>query len=232
VHWEALSEQRLVLGLSYQSPPGGWDEGMRYEGTLRTNFGTGVNRDKIHLDQTFPDIIQAGLRTRPIPGWELRLSANYQRFSVVRGQCLARAGSRCRVSDDGTVGANAGAFANYVRRWHDTFGARVASSVFVREVHEVFAAVSFDGTAIPDSTLEPGLPDGNDLGFTLGANLRLTKTLDLGLSYMFLYMLPRDNRGKSIVSDFAAPTHLPSADGQYTGWMGMANISLRGHYDL
>jgi long-chain fatty acid transport protein len=231
-HWEALPEERLVLGLSYQSPPGGWGDGMRHEGTVRTNLGTGLNRDRIHLYQTFPDIIQAGLRTRPSRAFELRLSGNYMRFSVVRGQCLSRIDRRCSVREDGTVAANSGAITNFVRRWHDSFGARVAGSVFVRESHELFAALSWDGSAIGDATLEPGLPDGNDLGFTLGANLRLARTLDLGVSYMFMYMLPRDTRGKNILSDFEAPSHVPSADGQYTCWVGMANLNLTGHYDL
>jgi long-chain fatty acid transport protein len=232
LHWEALDQQRLVFGLSYQSPPGGWGNGLHHEGTLRTNFGTGVNKDHVSFDQTYPDIIQAGLRTRPIPQMELRLSGNYVRNSVVRGQCLARKKGACKVQDDGTVDSADGVVFNYVRRWHDSGGVRLAGSYFVREVHEVFASVMWDGSAVPDSTLEPGLLDGNDVGFNVGSNLRLAKTLQLGVSYMFLYMLPRDNRGKSIISDFKAPNHVPSADGQYTANVSIFNLNLTGHYDL
>jgi long-chain fatty acid transport protein len=231
VHWAALDQQRLVFGLSYQSPPGGWGDGLRHEGTLRTNFGTGVNRDRVYLNQAFPDVIQAGVRMRPIPEVELRLSGNYLRNSVVRGQCLARK-KTCEIDDDGTVSSTDGVVFNFVRRWHDSGGLRLAGSYFVREVHEVFAAVTWDGTAVPDATLDPGLLDGNDLGFNVGSNLRIARTLQLGLSYMLVYMLPRDNRGESILSDFKAPNHVPSADGQYTAMCSIFNVNLTGHYDL
>ena len=231
VHWEAL-KKKLWLGASYQAPPGLWKP-VHLEGPLRLNLGTGVTRQTASVEQDFPDIVQAGLRVRPVKSWELRLSGNYMRMSVTRSQCIALEGKTCHVNHDGLAPANSGAVANFVRRWHDTWGARLsASKFFARERYELFAGVMYDSNAIPNSTLEPGLVDGDDLGGTLGGRVRVLPALELGLSYLHQVMIPRDNRGKSSLSSYDPPNHVPSPDGRYEQWAGIVNLNVTGHFDM
>jgi long-chain fatty acid transport protein len=230
VHWEAL-KKKLWLGLSYQAPPGLWRP-VRLEGPLKLNLGSGVNTQTIHTAQDFPDILQAGIRVRPVKNWELRLTGNYMRMSALRSQCLALEGQSCRVNSQGLAQPN-DAVANFVRRWHDTWGARLsASHFFERERYEVFAGVMYDSNAIPNSTLEPGLIDGDDLGGTLGGRIKVLRSLELGVSYLYQYMLPRDNRGKSALPSYSVPNHAPSADGRYRQWAGILNVNVTGRFDL
>ncbi len=232
LHWEALPRQ-LWGGLSYQAPPGFW-RGQNLEGPLRTEYGSGNGKDTIHLNQDFPDIVQAGVRYRPDPRFEFRLTANWQRFSVVKNQCLMRGKRRCPVSDSGLAhldDANGKPykdppFANFLRRWHDAFGARMAASAWVNNDWELYTALSWDGTAIPLGRLEPALIDGNDIAVTFGTRLGFGERLVLGVSYMHQVMLPRDTTGKSKLADAKYPNALPSAQGRYRQTVGVANLSL------
>jgi long-chain fatty acid transport protein len=229
LHWEVL-ERRLWLGLSYLAPPGLWS-GHTIDGPLRTNFGSGENEEPIRLEQSYPDQILAAARFRPDKRYELRLSGYYQRFGVVRSQCLARGDNACDVGDDGLVPANSGPFSNFVRRWHDALGARFAASAFVGSRLEVFFAASWDGNAVPKGTLEPGLIDGHDLGGTLGGYFAATQSLRIGLSYMQQLMLTRDNTGQSVLNRYEFPNTMPSAQGRYRQAVGVLNLSLFGSFD-
>jgi hypothetical protein len=228
--WEAL-RNKLWLGLSYQAPPGLWNP-VSLHGSMKTSFSSGQNKNDITVDQNFADTIFAGVRVRPVPMFELRVSGYWERSSVVRGQCLSRGNKGCDLDHNGFAETNSGALANFVRQWHNDLGARVAGSVFLAQRYEVYGAVSWDGNAIPMRTLEPGLFDGNDLGFTIGGRAKLTSRLDLGLNYMYQFMISRDSTGKSQLANFALPNHLPNSGGKYEQWLGILNLNLMGHYDL
>lgn len=232
LHWEPIRKQ-LWGGISYQAPPGLW-WGQTLEGPLRTEYGSGNGKDAIRLNQKFPDILQAGVRYRPDPRFEFRLTGNWQRFSVVKNQCLMRGKKPCPVSDSGLAKLNdkngepykVQPFANFLRRWQDAFGARIAASAWVNDRWELFTALSWDGTAVPLGRLEPGLMDGNDIAVTLGTRLGLGDRVLLGLSYMHQVMVPRDTTGKSQLAEADYPNALPSAQGRYRQTVGVANLSL------
>ncbi len=230
LHWEALQD-KLWTGLSYQAPPGLW-QGQALAGRLRTDYGSGRGNNDIRLRQNFPDIMQGGVRYRPDPRFELRATGNWQRFSAVRSQCLIRGESECRVKQNGlTATKNPEVFANFVRRWHDSFGARLAASAFVNARWELFTAVSWDGTAVPIGTLEPGLLDGHDVAGTLGTRIGITDNFVLGTSYMHQVMIPRDSTGKSTLANNDYPNHLPSAGGRYKQTVGVLNLNLELRFD-
>jgi len=229
LQWEALRD-RLWTGLSYQAPPGFW-QGQELKGPLRTSGPSGVGKDTIHLRQDFPDIVQVGARYRPDSRFELRATGNWQRFSAVRSMCLMRGTRECKTDDRGRTDLDdyktgPQPFVNIPRRWHDAFGARIGASAFLRENWEVFTSVSWDGTAVPQSTLEPGLVDGHDLALSLGSRLSFNDRVSVGASYMQQIMIPRDTTGKSRLSADSLPDRLPSAQGRYRQTVGILNLNL------
>jgi long-chain fatty acid transport protein len=232
LQWEMLP-QVAWLGLSYQAPPGLW-QGMLTEGDLNANFRTGLTTERIRLEEDFPDIINAGLRLRPSTPWELRLSGNYQRFSSVKSQCLARERiGPCTIGGSGLAEPNSGPFVNLVRRWNDTWGARLAASHFFGQQgrYEVLAAAAYDGSAVPDQTLEPGVVDGHDLIGTLGGHITFARRFILGASFTQLWMIPRDNSGKSRLAHFSSPNRLPSADGRYKQMVSLFNLNFEARFN-
>lgn len=230
LQWEALRE-RLWASVSYQAPPGLW-QGQELKGPLRTSTPSGVGKDNIHLRQDFPDIVQAGVRYRPEPRFELRLTGNYQRFSAVRSQCLMRGSRECKVDSQGRTdladypAGTPQPFANIPRRWRDAFGARVGASAFLRKHWELFSSLSWDGTAVPLGTLEPGLVDGNDVSILFGSRISFTDHVSLGASYMHQMMIPRDSTGKSRLADDGFPDRLPTAQGRYRQTVGILDLNL------
>jgi long-chain fatty acid transport protein len=232
LQWEMLPDVAW-FGASYQAPPGLW-QGMLVEGDLNANFRTGVTKERIRLEQDFPDIIQAGLRLKPSTPWELRLSGNYQRFSVIKSQCLARVRvGPCTTDGSGLTEANSGPFVNLVRRWQDTWGARLAGSFFFGEHqrYELFAAAAYDGSAVPDQTLEPGVIDGDDLIGSLGTHITFARRYTLGASVTQLWMIPRDNRGESRLSSLPIPNRLPSSDGRYEQMVSLFNLNFEARFN-
>jgi hypothetical protein len=60
----------------------------------------------------------------------------------------------------------------------------------------------------------------------LGARFQLASRFFLAGSYTHLYYLPRDNVGKSTLSEAAVPTRHPDGGGRYTQWVGVFNANL------
>jgi long-chain fatty acid transport protein len=217
-------EARLWLGASYQAQPGLGE--MKLTGTLVTTYAGVARTDRVALHQALPDSIRAGARYRPTAGLELRLFGEFTRWSVMRTQCLALAAYPCAVTSTGDDPGNGGIFLNFRRHWQDTLGLRAGVSRWLRPELELFLGAGFETAATPDETLDPELPDSETLQAALGGRWEALPKLFLGASYAHLYYLPRNNSGKSQLSDADVPTRRPDGGGRYTQWVGLFNVNV------
>lgn len=213
--WEAMA-QKLWLGLSYQAPPGMYD-GIVMDGKLRNLLSpaaTKADPTDVSLHQNLPDIIRLGVRLQLHPSYELRLAADYARWSVFDKQCLTVRDAKCTLNADGSGPGTV--ISNQMRDWKDAFGVKVGGSYFFSKMWEGFLGVGYDGNPIPLGTLDASLVEGNDLTFTGGGRMRLNDVLGALLSYSYTHWLERDNTGKSRLDSFAQQSRLPNSGGVYT----------------
>ncbi|HVZ35991.1 MAG TPA: hypothetical protein VG963_26370, partial [Polyangiaceae bacterium] len=69
--------------------------------------------------------------------------------------------------------------------------------------------------AVPASTLDPSLIDGNDLTYTLGGRARFAETLGLLVALSYQQWLERNTNGKSTLDLEKVPSRLPNSGGIY-----------------
>jgi long-chain fatty acid transport protein len=217
-------ENKLWLGASYQAQPGLGP--MRMEGELVTTYQGIPRKDDVALHQALPDIVRAGVRYRVDERTELRLFGDFTHWSVMRTQCVALADYPCAVTSTGDDPGNGGIFTNFRRYWRNTVGVRAGASRWLSPELELFAGAGFETAATPDETLDPELPDSETLQGALGGRWEPVPKLFVGLSYTHLYYLPRDNTGKSRLSEAEVPTRRPDAGGKYNQWVGVFNANL------
>jgi long-chain fatty acid transport protein len=220
---EALPD-RLWFGASYQAQPGLGP--IQHAGTL-TIEDRGVSADKaVELHEALPDIVRLGGRFRPVAAWELRLFGDVTRWSVSRTTCLALEGEPCVVSATGADPSGGVIPLNLLRGWNDTIGVRVGVSHWPRSNIELFAGAGFETAATPDETLDPELPDADNLSGALGARWELSSGFFVSGSYTHIQYLARDNSGKSILPLADVPTRRPDGGGRYTQWIGVFNANV------
>jgi long-chain fatty acid transport protein len=223
--WEAV-ERKLWLGVSYQAAPG--ISGMKLTGTLTNTSSQGSRKDDVDFIQHLPDVVRLGGRFRPIPELELRLFGDYTRWSKMVDQCITLKDRPCGINQDGTPAPGTGTVVDFYRGWHDTFGIRAGASYWLKASVEVFAGVGFERSAIPDTTLDPGLPDADTISPAAGGRFEIFEKLWLGASYTHIQYLNRDNTGKSILDDptVAPTTRRVDGGGKYAAWIGVLNVNV------
>jgi long-chain fatty acid transport protein len=224
-------ENRLWLGASYQAQPN-VSGGMVLEGEQRTKFvntnGSAPERvQDAELHQTYPDVVRAGLAFRAQPLLELRLFGDWQRWSVLKDQCVGPAGKNCETGPNGQGINGSSPLVNARRNWQDTFGVRVGASYWTTQDRdlELFGGAGFESNAAPDATLVASLHDANKISASLGARVGLSKSFHVAGSYTHLHYLDRDNRNKSELSQFQGATKTPDAGGIYKSWIGIFNVN-------
>ncbi len=201
--------KKLWFGASYQAKPG-ISGGMKLKGTLKNSFGSGT--DQVEAHQDFPDVIQAGARWRARDDVELRLFGDYTRWSSFKDQCIALKGDPCTHTNN---------VLDIARDWHDTFAVRGGASFWVSPAAELLAGAGYYSSAVPDSTLDPSIPDWQAVSFTLGGRIRVVKNLHTELSYSQFFSPSRDNGGKSTL-----PPDAPDAGGVYKQDLGVVNLNV------
>lgn len=226
VIYEAI-EDRLWLGASYQSRPN-LDGDMVLSGTLTNHFARQtVSTTDVDLHQTFPDVVRAGVRYRPERDIELRLFGDWTRWSALERQCIVRAGEPCEV--DGETGAPSGSVVpilNQERDWHDTFGVRAGTSIWITPRIEFMSGLGYSSNAVPDETQEPALPDWNGVSAALGARFELVPGVYAAGTYTQLFYFPRDTRGESEISELSPPSQGPDSGGVYQHAVGALNANV------
>ncbi len=220
--WEAV-ERRLWLGASYQSQPGFGP--LKLNGTLDISSPTTNQHDEVTFTQGLPDIMRAGMRWKPTDDLELRVAADYTRWSFNRTQCVALKDYACAVYPDGSD-ASGGTFSNKRRYWQDTYGAHLGISHWITREIEIFAGLGYETAATPDATLEPGLADADNIQRAVGSRFLVASRTFVAVSYTDLQYMNRDNSGKSELANAQVPTRQPDGGGQYTQWIAAFNLNV------
>ncbi|HEY2902779.1 MAG TPA: outer membrane protein transport protein [Polyangia bacterium] len=225
IMFEAI-ERRLWLGAGYQAQPGLGP--MKLTGTLKTTYQGSSTVFDVDFHQALPDSVRVGGRFRPVANWELRLSGEYTRWSVMQTQCVGFQDQLCQVDASGADATPKGTTIQNLRRhWNDTYGVRGGVSNWVSPRVELFAGLGFETAAVPDSTMDPGLADADNIAGALGARVQATQTFFIAASYTQIQYLDRDNTGKSQLAQANLPTRLPDGGGKYTQWVGLFNVNLQ-----
>ena len=211
VLFEAVPKQ-LWFGASYQSRPG-VSGGMKLSGTLKNDFGGVLSEDKVDAHQDFPDVFQLGARWRAAKDVELRLFGDYTRWSSFKDQCISAQDKPCTGSTQ---------VLDIPRDWHDAFSVRAGGSFWISPAAELLAGAGYYSSAVPNSTLDPTLPDWNTVSFTLGGRVAIIKNLHTELSYSQFFSPKRDNSGKSTLN----PPISPNGGGVYTEDLGVVNLNV------
>jgi long-chain fatty acid transport protein len=231
--WEPLDDQ-LWVGLSYQTQPnlGGL---MAMEGTLTSVLGPAQPGEPtdIIITQSLPDVVRLGVRFRPIPDAELRLAADYTRWSTFTEQCLLNKVDDpekvCTDRPNNEKADNPQIVQVLDRQWEDTFGARLSGSYWPIDDLEVIAGVGYDSNAIPDETLEPALYDMDKVTASLGAGYQFTPNVGLVLTGTNVFYSERDTSEAKTAEEFG-PTDVraqPSSAAVYNQNIFLLNANMR-----
>ncbi len=217
-----VTPEVLWLGLSYQSRPN-VSGGVHLHGSLDNDVG-GPSSSNVDVTYDLPDIIRWGARYRPRRDVELRAFGDYTRYSAFSHQCVVVSGTPCDLLSSGAERSGAKVLTNIPRDFHDSVGLRVGVSIWPRQSVEFFSGMGFESSAVPDATMEPGLPDWTGVSFALGARLALTKRVHAALSYTHFVYVPRDVHGE--LATYPSPSASPDASGHYTQQVGVGNANF------
>jgi long-chain fatty acid transport protein len=232
--------QRLWIGSSYTSQPNVVG-GMTLKGTLHNALTTQAPvSSPIELTQTLPEIIRLGFRVRPTERFELRLFADYTRWSVFDKQCVLDANVKGRACDfagadtaltkpedfGGDAPGNNGTIQHLPRFWKDAGGVRLGASYWVLPKLEAYAGLGYDSSAVRPETLDAALMDMDKLSFSLGARWQIIRNLAMALTITDIAYLKVDTKGKNILNKFKAPTRQADANGVYRQNILLANLYL------
>ncbi|HWJ56257.1 MAG TPA: hypothetical protein VNR90_08550, partial [Vicinamibacterales bacterium] len=121
---------------------------------------------------------------------------------------------------------NATTIQNIRRRWQDTYGANLGVSFWTSDAVELFAGTGFATAATPDATLDPMMPDANNLRFAIGGRVAVPGRFHVTAGLTTVKYFARDNTGRSTLSDAELPTRRPDGGGKYDLWLGLFHVSL------
>jgi long-chain fatty acid transport protein len=216
----------LMFGASYQSQPGFGE--ISLQGTLTNKFGASAPAaTDVELLHTLPDIARIGARYRPNDKVEVRVSGDFQRWSVFDKQCLLNMtidDRKCSINPDGSTNVDdggAGVVVVLPRDYKDTFGVRGGASYWVMPVLETFAGLSYDSNAVPDHTIDAALMDMDKIIANLGVRYDLLEgALQLSASYTQVFYSERttDPRQRDMDGDplISTPSLNPDGAGTYS----------------
>jgi long-chain fatty acid transport protein len=229
----------LWIGASYTSQPN-VRGGMKLEGTLTNLFvnASAPDTTNIELTQNFPDIVRLGFRVRPIPKLELRVFADYTRWSVMDKQCVMNIevedrncdfeGADTALENPEEFGANAhpSVVQHLPRFWKDAGGVRIGVGYWFIDQLETYIGVGYDSSAIPVETVDPALFDMDKVSVSIGALWQAHKHVGIGATIAQIIYFPLDTKGRNILNKFESPTKQASADGVYKQWLTVGNLYL------
>jgi long-chain fatty acid transport protein len=226
---EALPDQ-LWLSASYQAQPGLGP--MKLNGDIQVQTAVPATDPpataEVSLQQALPDIWRLGARYRVSDAVELRLAADWTRWSVMRTQCVSARDQSCQVTSSGEAAPGSGTLINMRRNWRNTVGVRAGGSYWLQPALELFAGLGFETSATVDSTLDPLLADAQNIMLTGGARYEVVKTWFLAASYTHLQFFSRNNTGKSQLADPDVGVESRRVDGGgiYKQWVGVLDVNV------
>jgi long-chain fatty acid transport protein len=229
---------RLWIGASYQAQPGLGPQVLKGSFTLASGPPpfypqNGSLTKNVDFHQSLPDVFRAGVRVRATPTIELRLFGDYTRWSKLTSQCInySQNGDACLVHSDGTDATPASSVVtNIPRNWKDTYGAHLGGSYWLKPEIELFAGVGYETGASPDTTMEPGSMDANNVDIALGGRFMVERRLYLAISYTQLQFQDRNVTSSQLSAvngkTLSLPTYQQDGNGQYTQWVGVVDFNL------
>jgi len=221
MHWEFLVEPSTTSAENQSRP--NVSGGLRLQGSLENDIG-GPSGSNVDVLYDLPDIVRWGARYRPRANLELRAFGDYTRFSAFKNQCAVISGTACDLTADGGQVTGAQVLQNVPRDFRDSVGVRLGLSVWPSASFEFFSGLGYESSAVPDSTMDPGLPDWAGASFALGSRIALGKRVRAALSYTHFVFVPRDVQGR--LAEYAPPSRSPDASGHYSQQVGVGNANL------
>jgi long-chain fatty acid transport protein len=238
--YDVMKKGFLWLGVSYTSQPNVVG-GMTLEGTLDNAFTVGQpERGPVEVTQTMPDIVRLGVRWKPTQKSELRLFADYTRWSVFDKQCVLDAtnpdrsceftGAGSALDDPESFGADEadddvqGVVQHLPRFWKDAGGVRLGGSYWFLPQLETYVGVGYDSTAIPLETMDPALIDMHKMTLSIGARWQIIRQFALALTSTQVIFFPAETNGDNALNVFQAPTRQPSGEGEYRQFFQLFNV--------
>ncbi len=236
--WNPIPE--VTFGLSYQSQPGFGT--MSLTGTLTNKFGSApTDASKVVLEQRLPDVWRWGIRYKS-GATQVHLSGDFTRWSVFDKQCLLSATNNhgCHLMPDGSpVPGTMGIVVNNARNWKNTFGVRMGLSQILSKSISINGGWGYDGDAVPDATIDPGLFDMAKINLSaglvitnvrVGARLGVDVLVDVTQFFYFdrtVAARRRDPMGEPFVQ---LPTRQPDGAGSYSQSISVLTLGLRGRF--
>ena len=218
---------RVRVGYSYQSQPGFGE--MRLKGQLKVTDHLSINDPQDSaLMMSLPDIHRLGFQYGDLKTWEVRLFADYVRWSVFDRQCLlSDPEGECDLNN-----STAPITLNINKQWEDAFGVRLGGSYWLNEDFELYAGGGYDANAAPDQGVDPSLFDMDKLSVALGARVALLKqAMRVGLTFTQVIYFSRDIPVNTDVegnpsNGFSGVSAGPSAAGKYEQAVSVANLYM------
>jgi long-chain fatty acid transport protein len=215
----------LQVGASYQSQPEFGKTTMT--GDLTIKIGTdNASTTPVDFEQELPDIVRVGGSYRLSPELELRAQFDYQRWSVMKNQCLldaANAERKCDLNEDGSLADTGAAVTqNFDRGWKDSFAVHGGASYFFSDAFKLMGGLTFDSTPVPDRTLDPGFVDSNKLIAALQGHYQFSSSLALSARWTQFFFAKRTSDNTTLAP---TPTRTPSTAGEYKQSVGLFTLA-------
>jgi len=98
------------------------------------------------------------------------------------------------------------------KNWHDAWAFRFGANYEIMEGMKVRAGYIYDLTPVPDSSLDPQVPDANRHIFTVGGDVKVLTRFTLGIAYNYILAESRDKDNTVVFN--GVPARL-QANGNY-----------------
>jgi long-subunit fatty acid transport protein len=220
-YWEPTADGKLRLGASYTSQPGLGT--MRLGGTFEQKFGiTASDSTQVELLQSYPDIVRAGIAYRVSDALDLRVSGEFDRWSVFANECLVHPGEQCDLNPDGSSKVPGQVISNIPTHFQNAFAVHGGLGYWPARRTEMYFDAGVDSSAIPDASQGTTLFDSFKFLGTVGVRHAVTKRLTLATSYTFVYYLPL-----TVLDEVEArpPSDVVNANGAYTEHLSFFDVN-------
>jgi long-chain fatty acid transport protein len=210
--------QGVKLGVSYRS-----HIFVEHQGELQLSlpaFVQGVPRTVDgSANLVFPPSVTFGVSVNRFPPFTFNVDATWTGWSTYKNL-------EVKLSQAIPVSGRLASSIITERNWHDAWALRFGANWQARENLKIRAGYTFDMTPVPDSTLEPQMPDSNRHIFAVGGDLKVFRRLTLGIAYNFI--LNEDRNKDNLIAFNGVP--LPQAaqvNGKYQSTTHSLGLSSR-----
>lgn len=166
-----------------------WDLGLSYRSEIKLNFNDGDANFEVPsaLKSAFPDTegdgdldlppsLTAGISFQPHNKWAFEVDVSWIGWSTY---------DEIKIEFDDPVNGQYSSV--QPKKWKDVFSYRFGLKYRISEHYTLRAGYIFDEAPMPDSTLDPQLPNGDRHIYTAGFDWKLSNKTLLGVAYNFIY---------------------------------------------